>query len=106
MAFKHNPNTASLFPNEGKEKETHADHNGQGVIQCPHCQAETPVWVNGYNKTIPNTAKPFITIQIKPKKEEKVEAESKPYLAPDGYKAKEKVEVNPLKDLPNDEIPW
>ena len=59
------PNSGALFKNDRKEKETHADYNGDANITCPHCQEEFAVWLNSWIKE--GKKGKFMSVSFKPK---------------------------------------
>lgn len=63
MAYEHKPGSASMFKNDRKEKDTHPDYKGDGMLPDG-----TLVWVDAWVKK-PDGKKPFMSISIKPKQQ-------------------------------------
>jgi len=61
MAYEHKPGSASMFKNDRKEKDTHPDYKGDGMLPDG-----TLVWVDAWVKK-PEGKKPFLSVSIKPK---------------------------------------
>lgn len=57
--------TAALFPNDRKQKETHADWTGAATIVCKHCGEKAEVYLNAWAKNA--NGKDYFSISIKPK---------------------------------------
>lgn len=68
MAYEMKPGQFSLFKNEKKEKETQPDYTGNGMDTNG-----TECWISAWVKR-PDGKKPFFSISIKPKDEQKSEA--------------------------------
>lgn len=60
MAFEHKPGQFTLFKNDRKEQDTHADYRGEGLLPDG-----TPVWVNAWLKQ--GSKGKFMSCSIKPK---------------------------------------
>ena len=85
--FQHKPNSGTLFQNDRKESETHADRTGDSLIECPHCHAQFEAWLNGWIKTT-KAGKQFLSLSIKPKSDKRQSTPQKPYTsnrAGDGF---------------------
>lgn len=63
MAYEHKPGSASMFKNDRKEKDTHPDYKGDGMLPDG-----TLVWVDAWVKK-PEGKKPFMSLSIKPKQQ-------------------------------------
>lgn len=50
MEQKKYPNSARSFQNARKEKDTHPDLDGEGEIDCPHCNRSIGFWVKTWRK--------------------------------------------------------
>jgi hypothetical protein len=62
MAYEPKPGSFSLFKNDRKEKDTHPDYTGNGVLPDG-----TAAWINAWLKEA--NGKKFFSIQIKPKEQ-------------------------------------
>jgi hypothetical protein len=60
MAYEHKPNTGSIFKNDRKEEETHADYKGDVLIDG------VQYWVDAYINR-PEGKKPFMALKFRPK---------------------------------------
>ena len=60
MAFEHKPGQGSLFKNDRKEKDTHADYNGTLVLPDG-----TECWLNAWLKD--GGKGKFFSLSVKPK---------------------------------------
>ena len=82
MAYEQRPNTASLFNNKKKERDSHADLTGTLIIetQCPHCEKVSlfNFWANCWKRKDRNGATwlsmLFRAKEVKPPKEEEKES--------------------------------
>lgn len=66
MAYEQRPNSGSLFKNERKTQETHANAQGTAQIVCPHCSAPTDFYVDAWTKRRENGV-PWQSLKFKPK---------------------------------------
>ena len=82
MAYEMRPNSGTLFKNEEKQEETHADYQGEALIDG------TVYWFNAWIKT-GKSGKKFMSCSFKPKTD-------RPAAKPKG---------GPIGDLEND-IPF
>ena len=104
MAYEPKPDSASLFVNKKKEKDTHPDRKGDGMIHCPHCSANFAVELAGWLKESPSAGK-FLSLKIKAKEDpgayrgDKSEAKAPTTPRPPATPPAE-------PDLEPDEIPW
>jgi len=78
MAYEQRDNSGSLFKNDRKEKDTHADYRGDGMVNGQL------VWINSWVKTASN-GKPFMsmTFQAKEQQAAKPVAKAAPELDDD-----------------------
>jgi hypothetical protein len=75
--YNHKPNSGSMFVNDEKDPtnpahQKFADRQGDGLIECPACQAQFAVYLNGWLKEGKNKTK-FLSVSIKPKRTERAE---------------------------------
>jgi hypothetical protein len=68
MAYEQKPNSGTLWVNDRKEKETHPDRKGDGLIHCPHCSHNFEVWLSGWIRTKKDGGK-FLSMSIKSKED-------------------------------------
>ena len=64
MAYEKKPNTGSLFKNERKELDTHADYAGDVLVDG------VEYWIDAYLKR-PEGKKPFMSLRFRPKNDAK-----------------------------------
>lgn len=67
MAYEMKPESGSLFKNERKEKDTHADYRGDCVVDGQAYYMDA--WVN-----TSKNGKKYLSVKFKPKGEKPVEA--------------------------------
>lgn len=67
MAYETKPETGSLFRNEKKEKETHADYRGECLVDGQ------PYYMDAWVNTSKN-GKKYLSVKFKAKGERPVEA--------------------------------
>lgn len=73
MAYETKPNTGSLFRNDRKESDTHADYKGQAVI------GGVEFWLDAWLNESSNGTK-YMALKFKPKQASSGRGESKqPY---------------------------
>lgn len=87
MAYETKPNTGSLFKNDKKEKDTHADYRGSALIDG------TEYWLDSWINESANGTK-YMSVKFKPK-------EAKQQTASQAYAG---AEIRPA-DL-DDEVPF
>lgn len=63
MAYEQRDNSGSLFKNDRKEKETHPDYKGSGMVNG------VEVWVSAWRKTSSN-GKPFLSMSFQEKEQQ------------------------------------
>lgn len=61
MAYEQKPGTGSLWPNDRKEKDSHADHRGTLVLPDG-----TEMWIDAWLKTTKKGAE-YLSLSVKPK---------------------------------------
>ena len=66
MAYEKKPNTGALFVNDKKEKDTHPDRKGDGVVECPCCKKTFDVWLSGWIRKNENIGT-FLSLSFKAK---------------------------------------
>ncbi len=66
MAYEQKPNTGSLFKNERKTQDTHADYNGSQLICCPKCEKVSAYYQDAWINTDKN-GKKYMSQKLKPK---------------------------------------
>lgn len=94
MAYEQRDNSGSLFKNEKKEKDSHPDYTGNGMIDGRE------YWFSAWIKTAKNGSK-FMSLAFKPKEEQHREPpRPQPRPAP---KAAARANINADMD---DEIPF
>lgn len=96
MAYERKPNSGTLWVNDKKEKDSHADRKGDALIECPHCQAIFDVWVSGWIKEKQNGEK-FLSLAVKVKEARRPQPPNPP---PSGTRA------TGGRDEPEDDIPF
>ncbi len=76
MAFEQQrPNSGSIFPNDRKTEESHADRTGQVYLECPHCGKTWSSWINGWLKSKDGKplktkdGKPYMSLSFRPKQD-------------------------------------
>lgn len=68
MAYERKPGDGVLWVNDKKEKDTHPDRKGDGIIHCPHCSRNFEVWLSGWIKEKKDGEK-FLSMSIKSKED-------------------------------------
>lgn len=68
MAYEQKPGDGTLWINDKKQKDTHPDRKGDGLVHCPHCSHNFEVWLSGWIKTKKDGEK-FLSMQIKSKED-------------------------------------
>lgn len=63
MAYEQRDNSGSLFKNDRKEKETHPDYKGDGMVNGQM------VWISGWRKVSAN-GKPLLSLSFQPKEQQ------------------------------------
>ena len=66
--FVHKIGKGSLFKRSNKEKESQPDWDGSGMQKCPHCNAEYPIEIGGWQKTTSKGSE-MISLSSKPKQQ-------------------------------------
>lgn len=69
MAFEQRIMSGSLFVNSRKEKETHPDRQGNGLLVCPHCKKEFAVWISGWIKDLRQTTGKWLSLAFEIKED-------------------------------------
>jgi hypothetical protein len=67
MAYEQRPNSGTLFrvPEDKKTSDKSKDYDGEFVLVCPHCQAESRGWLGGWVKTAAKTGAKFLSVSFK-----------------------------------------
>jgi len=67
MAYEQRPNSGTLFrvPDDKKTSDKSKDYDGEFVLVCPHCQAESRGWLGGWIKTAAKTGSKFLSVSFK-----------------------------------------
>jgi hypothetical protein len=67
MAYEQRPNSGTLFrvPDDKKTSDKSKDYDGEFVLICPHCQAESRGWLGGWVKTAAKTGAKFLSVSFK-----------------------------------------
>lgn len=76
MAYEKKANSGSLFQNDRKQNENHADYNGSVMV------GGVEYWLNGWKKTTKD-GKPWLSLALKPKDAAKQQRNSYDEPAPD-----------------------
>lgn len=66
MAYQTRPNTGSLFKNERRTEETHANAQGNAVITCPYCHLNADFYLDAWTKR-KNDGTGWQSLKFKPK---------------------------------------
>lgn len=67
MAYEQKPNTGSLFRNEDKKQDTHADYNGSALVDGVEYYVDA--WINEV-KSGPKAGKKYFAMKFKPKQQQ------------------------------------
>jgi hypothetical protein len=70
MAYEPRPGSLSLFKNDKKEKESHPDYRGDGLLPDG-----TPAWISAWTKTS-QSGKKFLSVSIQAKDERREPGQS------------------------------
>jgi hypothetical protein len=67
MAYEQRPNSGTLFrvPDDKKTSDKSKDYDGEFVLVCPHCQAESRGWLGGWIKTAAKSGAKFLSVSFK-----------------------------------------
>lgn len=68
MAYEQKPGDGTLWINNKKQKDSHPDRKGDGLVHCPHCSHNFEVWLSGWIKEKKDGEK-FLSMSIKSKED-------------------------------------
>ena len=74
------PNSGAVYVNDRKEKPTHPDRTGSGVVTCPNCNQEFEMWLNGWLKD--GKKGQFLSLAFKAKEDRGSQAPATPNRHP------------------------
>ena len=78
-----NTNSGALFKNERRQHDRQPTHQGNLMVECPHCKAVQEYWLSAWTKTAgPQARNPgmrFFSIAINPKDEQQQQSSSGGY---------------------------
>jgi hypothetical protein len=103
MAWEKRPGQGSLFKNDKKQQETHADMKGDALVHCPNCAKDFEAWLSAWWRE--GRGGDFLNMSIKPKEERSSPQTPKP--SPPPPRTPPPPRLTPQQDQPaNDDIPF
>jgi hypothetical protein len=59
------PNSGSVFKNDKKESEKHADFRGNGEVTCPHCSRRVLFFIDMWKRLSAKTGDTWVSMSMK-----------------------------------------
>lgn len=106
------PNSGTLGRNQRKQQPNHPDMAGSLSVQCPHCQALTDYWLNGWLKESQQGGS-FISVSVRVKQPRGEQRKPATQATADilgalglGVQPPARGSSGPAKPEPDDDIPF